>query len=101
MPRLLKVLDAPLLAPPGYVLDDAAFSKGKAVGVDVLDGLDGAVLVVVPAHLYVQCRGGYRCRGAITRGAVVGAVILVVEAATFNSGVDDGVHWITFFCLKS
>jgi hypothetical protein len=50
--RLADVLRAVLAPVPRDVLDDRAFDVAEAVGVDVLDGLDLAALVVPAADLF-------------------------------------------------
>jgi len=47
----VKISHAVLTAPACDVLHDVAFAEVQAVSVDVLDGLDRSVFVVVASHL--------------------------------------------------
>lgn len=49
-----QVCNAALVAPAGDSLDDAALQEAQPIGVDVLDWLDGLVLVVAACHLGVN-----------------------------------------------
>jgi hypothetical protein len=51
--RFLKVSDVVFLAPATHVLDDVTLEVPYRVGVDVLDGLDGLILVVITRDLFV------------------------------------------------
>lgn len=48
---LVKISHAVLTAPACDVLHYVAFAEVQAVGMDVLDGLNGSVFVVVASHL--------------------------------------------------
>jgi len=53
----LQVFDAVLAAPAGHVLDDVTLEVADVVGMDVFNGLDGQLFVVVASNLHVEGGG--------------------------------------------
>ena len=49
---LVKISHAVLTPPPCDVLHNVSLAEVQAVGVDVLDRLDGSIFVVVASHLF-------------------------------------------------
>ena len=54
----VEVGNPAFVTPPACILDDAAFDEGNLVGVDVFDGLNHHLAVVIPADLRFK---GTRC----------------------------------------